>query len=451
MGLAGAGIAAAGLPRRAWPAASAPRPLLGTPDQQAAERLLMRLIRDPEVIGLQQKLKAELLQTNIGKTPAGMATVDRAVAQWTNSQILNEICSRRRAPTFLWGTDDTPRSWFGYTLGGVGTSGDNPDNVYRTAIIDGTKNYEILGWKDLHNPAEQLVIQVDKANLLDPASMFDMNAKMPSIVGATLALFSDRDLKIAPDGSFRITLGTSEQGPVHVALKPGNISLGIRDLLADWRQRPCRLFVRELGSGSPIDGGAAEPLDYAALKRHLIADLPGYVRFWGRFPEIWFGGLKPNTISVPRGRVGGWGFVAGLNFALAPDEAAIVTTTKGAAAYTGFQINDPWMIQPDAKRYQVCLNSAQARPSPDGSFSYVISEKDPGVANWLDTTGVNSGIGILRWQKVPANMTNDGLIREYKVVKLPEVAGMTRLPRVTPAERRRTVAERAAAYATRAT
>lgn len=452
LGLIGTGVAA-GMAGTGWAQASGgvPGPILGTPDQLAAERLLMRLIEDPDVIRLQGELKAELLRTRIGMTPAGGATVDRAIAQWTNSQIFNEICTHRPVPAFLWGTDDTPRTWFGHTLGGVGTSGDNPDNVYRTAIIDGARNYEILGWKDLANPAEQLVIQIDKANMIDPASMFDMDSKMPSIVGATLALFSDDDLKTGADGSFRITLGSGEQAPLHVPLKPGNISLGIRDLLADWRQRPCKLVVRELGGSPSADPAVATPLDYAMIKQHLLADLPGYIRFWAKFPEIWFGGIKPNTISAPRGRVGGWGFIVGLNFALAADQAAIVTTTRGAAAYTGFQLTDPWMIQADAKRHQVCLNNSQARPSPDGTFTYVIAGADPGVANWLDTTGVDSGIGIVRWQKVPGDMTDEGLIREYRVVKLSEVAGMTRLPRVSPEERRAEIADRAEAYGSRAT
>ena len=211
------------------------------------------------------------------------------------------------------------------------------------------------------------------------------------------------------------------------------------------------LVVRELGNSQPIEPGTAEPLDYAEIKRNLIKDLPGYIHFWANFPTIWFGGLEPNTISAARGRVGGWGFVAGMNFALAPDEAGIVTTTRGDAAYTGFQLNNPWMIQSDAKLNQVCLNSSQVKPSPDGSFTYVISQGDPGVANWLDTVGVNSGIGILRWQKVPKEMTSDGLIREFRVVKLSEVASMTQLPRVSPEQRRTEIAARAAAYASRAT
>ena len=48
-------------------------------------------------------------------------------------------------PAFLWGTDDTPREWLGHRLGGVGTSGDNPDAIYRTAGIEGGGHYEIRG------------------------------------------------------------------------------------------------------------------------------------------------------------------------------------------------------------------------------------------------------------------------------------------------------------------
>ena len=35
-------------------------------------------------------------------------------------------------------------SWLGHTLGGVGTAGDNPDNIYRLAYLDGTGRYEIV-------------------------------------------------------------------------------------------------------------------------------------------------------------------------------------------------------------------------------------------------------------------------------------------------------------------
>jgi hypothetical protein len=181
----------------------------------------------------------------------------------------------------------------------------------------------------------------------------------------------------------------------------------------------------------------------------VLDDLPGFIDFWAHFPEIWFGGLKANSISLPQGRNGGWGFVAGLRFDLDDDEAMLVRLDRQRAAYAGFQINDPWMIAPDARYYQVCLNNSQAVPNRDGTCSYVISRADPGVANWLDTTGLPRGIGIMRWQGTSADTDATKLIRECRVVKLADLAQMRDLPRVTPAQRRAAIAARLPAYSYR--
>jgi hypothetical protein len=442
----------AGLTAATWPAIGRSEtartlPMLGTHQQLQAERFILHMLKDDELLALQRRIKAELLRSPIGQTREGADTVDRAIAQWTNSLLFAEACKHRQWPAFLWGTDDTPRHWFGYTLDGVGTSGDNPDAIYRTAVIDGSKQYEVMGWIDRERPAAQLVFETDRADMAQPASVIDMNGGKPDVVSATLNLLTDRDLPIAADGSFRLVLGGEGEGPGYLKLKPGVITVGTRDLLSDWRQRPARLTIRELGVPQPRL--AFEALDYELLKRNALADLPGYVRFWSKFPEIWFGGLKPNSISEPLGRNGGWGFVAGCRFVLQSDEAIVVTTGRGGAGYTGFQINDPWMIAPDARRNQVCLNLSQVTPSPDGTVTYVIAERDPGVANWLDTVGCNAGMGILRWQAMPPGSSKDGLIHDFRKVTLSELAAMRQIPRITPAQRAEAVAARATAYATR--
>jgi hypothetical protein len=161
------------------------------------------------------------------------------------------------------------------------------------------------------------------------------------------------------------------------------------------------------------------------------------------------GSLKPNTHAQPTARPGGWGFVAGLNFHLAPSQALLVTLSPGEAKYTGFQINDPWMIAPDARTRQVCLNKTQVTPNADGTVTYVISKSDPGAANWLDTAGLDDGLAIMRWQQVPPTMTNNGLIRDFRVLELSDVAAIKGLPRVGPRQRQIAVAARADAYNTR--
>ena len=182
------------------------------------------------------------------------------------------------------------------------------------------------------------------------------------------------------------------------------------------------------------------------MRGHVVEDLEDYVQFWSAFGGKWFGGLAPNSYAGPIPRDGGWGFVAGVRFKLAPDEAILVTTTSGGAKYTGFQVTDPWMIAADAKTHQTSLNLSQAAANPDGSYTYVIAATDPGVANWIDTAGLDEGFAVLRWQGLPAGATKDGLLREFKVVKLSELTG---LPKVSPAERRQQLAARADGYANR--
>jgi hypothetical protein len=364
--------------------------------------------------------------------------LDEAISQWTNSLIFAELASSRASPAFLWATDDTPRTWLGHTIGGVGMAGDNPDAIYRLVPIDGAGRYEILGSFDQAKRPAQLVIEVLGVELTHPEQMFDQSSKHSSTIQD--ALITDRDLVIGPNGEFRITLGGSSDGHNHIPTKPGHITVGVRDMLSDWAQRPCRLTIRR------VDCTQTEPVDAEELRRRIHADLSGFVRFWAAFPNTWFGGLKPNTIADPAGRPGGWGFIAGLRFQLSPGEAILVTTGRGDARYTGSQVIDPWMIGPDARQNQVSLNLSQATPDADGSFTYVIAPSDPGVANWLDTAGLHEGFAIFRWQGIPRDATKDGLLRDFRVVGNSDIANAPGIARVSPKQRKAQLAARLEGY-----
>jgi hypothetical protein len=419
-------------------------PILATPDQIIAERTLLRLLTEPQLKQVQKTIRTKWAASPRGKSRDGASRLDGALAQWTNSLIFAELSRYRTVPAFLWGTDDTPRTWLGYTLGGVGTSGDNPDAVYRTANIDGDGRYEIRGKFDLAAKPTQLVIEVDTGSLTKmPKVDYSKNADLVS----TVAMLSDRDLVLDPDGSFRIRVGGPQEGPNYLKTATGLLTVGVRDIIPDWDlQRPTRLSIRR------IAGNDGASVSYAELRQLLCDDLEGFVEFWAAFPDLWFGGLHGNKIAEPKGRNGGWGFVNGLSFDFSsPQDALLVTIDPGGAAYTGFQIIDPWMIAPNAKEHQVCLSSAQAARNADGTLTYVISMTDPGVANWLDTAGLHQGLAIMRWQAVPEHLTNQGLVRDFRVIKLADLARIPELARVTPRERRAMIGKRARGYANRTT
>lgn len=427
-------------PAQSVPQPQGSQPLLATPDQVEAEKTLLALIADPELKAIQNKLKAELAKTAIGQTTDGAARLDFVIAQWTNSHIFKEIITNRTTPALIWGTDDTPREWLGHHIGGAGTSGDNPDFIYRSTALDGNGRYEIVGHIDPRNRPEQIILSVSGAQLA-AAPLHKNRADL----GNQVALLTDRDLAIAPDGSFRVTLGGTnpDDSPNHIAIPPAPVTVGFRDVLSDWNQRPIGLAIRR------TDGTPAVPLNKADVRQRVLANLESYVRYWSSFPESWFGGLQPNSLSGPVSREGGWGFLAGLRFDLKPDEAFLVTTTPAGASYAGIQIVDPWMIASDARKYQNSLNLAQATPNADGSYTFVIAPRDPGIANWLDSTGLHQGFAVLRWQGFPASTVDPSLVREFRVIKLADAARLPGVSLATPQQRQAQIAQRAIGYTNR--
>ena len=81
----------------------------------------------------------------------------------------------------------------------------------------------------------------------------------------------------------------------------------------------------------------------------------------------------------------------------------------------------------------------------------VISERDPGVANWLECTGHQRGYVQIRWQRLSRELGPDDGPR----VEVVPVAGLASLlpsyeqARVTPAQHAEQIAARQAAVAAR--
>jgi hypothetical protein len=256
----------------------------------------------------------------------------------------------------------------------------------------------------------------------------------------TISAITNRDLAFGHDGSFRFTAGPSPSD--QLATEPGKVNILVRDVLADWSQRPARLGIRRLDD-------AASPAG-PELRKRVLARLSPFVRFWSSYHVGWQGGLQPNSYSGPSARAGDWGYLVGARFKLAPDDALLVIISTAGAGYAGFQLTDPWMVSPDARRYQASLNLSQMTPDDDGAYTFAVTPTDPGVANWIDSAGLNEGFLVLRWQNTPADANKDELLRNFRLTTLDEAAGLPGVARVTPQQREEQLAARAAAYAIRA-
>ena len=81
---------------------------------------------------------------------------------------------------------------------------------------------------------------------------------------------------------------------------------------------------------------------------------------------------------------------------LAPDEALILEVEPPRGVYWSYSLGNPWWETIDYGRHQSSLNGHQAVVDADGKVRVVRRERDPGVANWLDTAGFSNGMMILR-------------------------------------------------------
>ena len=400
-------------------------------DQRDIEDVAMRLIRRPEVE--RARAHASLLWRSVAEYAAGpqMSRFEEMMDDYTFNYALKAANGDPTRPRVL--RSYVPAAnWFGRDVPGSRWGGDNPDNAYRLIPIAAEGRYEVHGRRmpgGIANVTYALV-----AN---------------SATSVTLSLLEDCDLKFEPDGSFVITVDDRPTGGLvnHIQNKPGALFLFIRDAMGDWQtETPNALRVKRLDTGP---GPAASEADMAELAaKYVVADV--YLLYW--FTRLNYN-MPINVMREPRGS----GAVGGLRsqmgsqgtIRLADDEAMIITSTSGDAAYRGIVLHDIWYRAIEYWKRQSSLNTGQMVPDADGRYTFVVAHTDPGIANWLDTGGLGETFALHRWQGLPREGSGHAppTIRS-EVIKLKDLE--SRLPpgvrRIGAAERRQSLERRLAAY-----
>jgi len=262
---------------------------------------------------------------------------------------------------------------------------DNPDAIYFNAYLTEGATYELSG---VRGTAADLSFQIMDGNYSPEGS--------PTSVAA----FDDRKLAVAADGSFSWKFGPE------LGLKKG-ATLIIREVFNDWNAetRGTLRLQRLDTAGIPRDPFAMD----SVAKRYGVAAkmLIGKIKTWFAFPE-WFTYKEPvNTLTVPKSTPGGLAsqFSSLGHYDLTEDQALVVTVPVPDCAYFAIQIGSKWYVSTDYEHYQSSLTKAQSQADPDGKFRYVVSTRSPGIANWLDTTGHDKGVMMLRWQRLDRDLT----------------------------------------------
>jgi hypothetical protein len=182
----------------------------------------------------------------------------------------------------------------------------------------------------------------------------------------------------------------------------------VREVFSDWgSERPGMLRIQR----TDRIGAAPPPLTRDAVaKRYGVAGkmLLGRLRTFLAFADRFYLGLPVNTLTAPRLTPGGLAtqYSSAGHYDLGDDQAMVVTVPVSDAPYQGIQLGSMWYVSLDYINHQTSLTVPQAHVDPDGMIRYVVSDRDPGVANWLECTGHHRGYLQLRWQRLSRPLTD---------------------------------------------
>jgi len=268
---------------------------------------------------------------------------------------------------------------------------DNPDTLYFHSYLRDDAEYVVTGRRGTTADLSFQVLGGDYSPVRVPDS---------------LTAFDDRQIDIA-DGTFELRFGPARKNPPknYFVLGTGSAMLIVREVYSDWAtEQRGMIAIRRADTA----GSAPPPADTSALaKRYGVAGkiLISRLQTFLAFPEWFYLKLPVHTLTEPRSTPGGLTsqFSSVGHYDLDEDQAMIVTVpaaSKQVAPYQGIQLGSMWYVSLDYINHQTSLTADQARVDPDGMLRFVISERDPGVANWLECTGHRRGYVQLRWQRL---------------------------------------------------
>ncbi|NER16556.1 hypothetical protein [Spongiivirga citrea] len=274
----------------------------------------------------------------------------------------------------------------------------NPDNKYFAATIASDGIYVIRGKK---GTSASLEIQVGAGN---PG--YNENLTSP----ITVDQIDGEKLNLRSDDTFEIVISRNKPKGAENWLQnykdeyEAN-SVLIRESFMDWEQeKGGTWYIERVDTVGRPNANLTPTLindQYARASKYLINATKGWVKFVDRLRA----NLASNMLSPPRPTQDGSGLPGQWNaagfFVMAPDDAIMITVSKSNAKYQSIQIGDFWFNALDFYQRQTSLTAAQAQINDNDEYRFIISAKDPGVANWLDTCGTQNVFVFMRWQGLP--------------------------------------------------
>lgn len=369
------------------------------------------------------------------------------------------------------------------------TTIDNADAIYLTAPIDGHYSYTIRGragdtsqWRGEQAPKgtrkapHYVIFETPSGFSGDSGSIKELKPG----TRANSATLDSSKLQVNDDGRFEILLAPEKpegyQGNFMYTRTTrtrkqddGSVvereyfaeQVMLRELFCDWENEDLLdLFIyRNDRLGMPIT--PYDPETAAAQMRRIGEITRNQVHFWNEFYAVVceaYGKIEgegesfmpcnsfntPNAASLATAGGMATNIYCGGMFDLKPDEALILELNQPVEpVYIGFHLGNLWGESLEFASHQSSLNGVQGHRDADNVYRYVVAHNDPGVANWVDTTGQPEGYMSVRWAYPKKPMDNLPWATAKKV-RFDEI--LQNMPadtkQMTPEERRQQIAIR---------
>jgi len=279
---------------------------------------------------------------------------------------------------------------------------DNPDNYYMRAAISGKHVYRLYGKRGTVN-------------------YLGFGAQSPGVASsgdsAQAGYIEAKDMEIAPDGSFELWLSVEPRPGNWLPLAEDSESLIVRQTFLDRdTETPADLKIERVdGTGRP-DPLTPEKLD-AGLNSASGLVLGCATLFAG-----WASGFEEHANELPRFDdsvsmgAGGDPNIAYYHsyWELAPDEALVIEAMPPECDMWNFQLDNWWMESLDYRFHRVHTNKHIASYEPDGAVRIVVAHEDPGLPNWIETTGHARGTMCFRWIRAKEHPQPQTRVVEFK-------------------------------------
>lgn len=298
------------------------------------------------------------------------------------------------------------------------------DCHYQWAPVDGANTYRIIGNRGT-------------------ARIFDMESRNSHFARLSEWSLFERLNAVEVEAGNHVEIILSKERPAGAKnwLKlpdgPGNIVF--RQYFYDWTtEQPARLIiVNENAKYPPPPVTAAVIRERLALFCDFLRQCPAIFR---KSVDAYYA-APVNSMSYV-GIDYGWKAIKygkGV-YECQPDEALILELKLPKTHYWNIQIGNHFWEAGDYNLRQNSLNGHQVYIDEEGIFRAVISHQDPGIANWLDSAGINKGLATIRFYE--PDFIPETTLRRIRFSELNDVLPVS-TPRISKEERQKLLSARA--------